>query len=67
MEYLLAAILLSAAGIVFVVVRNRRPTGMSHSIGEFEKGLRAIAPEEAAQTRRTARPDAGPTGVRGPG
>ena len=54
MAFLLFAIAASAVGIVFVLMRNRRPNTMEHSIEEFERGLRALAPEYRA-TR--ARPD----------
>jgi len=56
-EYLVAAVVISVIGILVVVARNRRPTGMEHSIDEFEKGLRAIAPEDQRPPRRTAHPD----------
>jgi hypothetical protein len=43
--FLVFAVVASAVGIVVVLVRNRRPTSMDHSIDEFERGLRALAPE----------------------
>ena len=52
MEFLLFAIGASAIGITIVLLRNRRPTSMDHSINEFEKGLRALAPEHPAQRSR---------------
>ncbi len=67
MEYLVAAIVLSALGIAFVLLRHRRPTGMSHSIGEFEKGLHAIAPVSRAPARRAGRTDVDQSGVGDPG
>lgn len=63
MEYLLAAVAFSVIGTLIVVVRNRRPTGMEHSIGEFEKGMQAIAPEDRKPPRHTAHPDADRTGA----
>jgi hypothetical protein len=51
--FLLFAILASAVGIVIVLIRNRRPSTTEHSIAEFERGLRALAPEY----RTRARPD----------
>ncbi len=45
MAFLLFAIAASAIGIVIVLLRNRRPSTMEHSIAEFERGLRALAPE----------------------
>jgi hypothetical protein len=52
MAFLLFAIASSALGIVFVLVRNRRPSTMEHSIAEFERGLRALAPEYRSQHQR---------------
>jgi hypothetical protein len=52
--FLLFAIVASAIGVVIVLVRNRRPSTMEHSIEEFERGLRALAPERRAPR---ARPD----------
>ena len=45
MPFLMFALVASAIGIAIVLMRNRRPTSMDHSIGEFERGLRALAPE----------------------
>jgi len=42
---LLFAVIVSAVGIAIVLVRNRRPTSMEHSIAEFERGRRALAPD----------------------
>jgi hypothetical protein len=50
--YLLIAVLGSAIGISIVLFRNRRPSSMEHSIDEFEKGLRALAPEHPPRRRR---------------
>ena len=52
MAFLLFAIAASAVGIVFVLMRNRRPNTMEHSIEEFERGLRALAPEYRCAARR---------------
>jgi len=52
--YLLFALLASAVGIAVILFRNRRPSSMEHSIEEFERGLRALAPEPSAHRRRTA-------------
>ena len=54
MAFLLFAVLASAVGITAVVLRNRRPSTMEHSIQEFERGLRALAPERSARRRRPA-------------
>ena len=52
MGYLLFAIVASAIGITIVLLRNRRPTSMEHSIAEFERGLRALAPDYPARRAR---------------
>ncbi len=54
MQFLLFVVLASAIGITVVLLRNRRPTSMDHSIEEFERGLRALAPD--TQARRNQRP-----------
>ncbi len=54
MQFLLFVVVASAIGIAFVLLRNRRPTSMDHSIAEFERGLRALAPEH--ETRRPKMP-----------
>jgi hypothetical protein len=43
--FLIFAMVASAVGIAIVLLRNRRPASMEHSITEFERGLRALAPE----------------------
>jgi hypothetical protein len=50
--FLLIAVIGSAFGIAIVLLRNRRPTSMDHSISEFERGLRALAPDEPPRRRR---------------
>ena len=54
MAFLLIAIMGSAVGITIVLLRNRRPTSMEHSIDEFNRGLRALAPEAPTRRRRRA-------------
>jgi hypothetical protein len=53
MAFLLFAILASGVGITAILLRNRRPSSMEHSIEEFERGLRALAPEPLARRRRS--------------
>jgi hypothetical protein len=53
--WLLIVVIGSAIGIAWVLLRNRRPTSMEHSIAEFERNRRALAPDESA--RRERRPD----------
>jgi len=48
-EFLLFVVVASAVGTAIVLLRNRRPTSMEHSIEEFERGLRALAPELPAR------------------
>jgi hypothetical protein len=55
----LIAVIGSAIGISIVLFRNRRPSSMEHSIDEFEKGLRALAPDRPARRRRRTSPEAG--------
>jgi hypothetical protein len=50
--FLLFAIGASAVGITAILLRNRRPSSMEHSIEEFERGLRALAPEPSSRRRR---------------
>lgn len=52
MAWLLIVVIGSAIGIVVVLLRNRRPTSMEHSIAEFERNLRALAPEESVRRAR---------------
>ena len=52
MGFLLIAVVGSAVGITIVLLRNRRPTSMEHSIDEFERGLRALAPDTPPRRRR---------------
>ena len=55
MGFLLLALFVSAVGITIVLVRNRRPTSMEHSIAEFEKGRQALAPEPPISPSRRRR------------
>ena len=58
MAFLLFAVIASAVGISIVLWRNRRPTSMEHSIAEFERGRRALAPDPTdAPARRRRRAD----------
>ena len=61
MAFLLFAVVGSVVGITVVLLRNRRPNSMEHSIDEFERSLRALAPERrragagAGRSERRAR------------
>jgi hypothetical protein len=50
--FLLIAVAGSALGIVVVLYRNRRPSSTEHSIAEFERNLRALAPDLPARRSR---------------
>jgi hypothetical protein len=52
MAFLVFVVVASTVGIAIVLLRNRRPTSMEHSIDEFERGLRALAPEYQARRSR---------------
>jgi hypothetical protein len=45
--FLLFVVVASAVGIGVVLLRNRRPTSMEASISDFERSLRALAPESS--------------------
>jgi hypothetical protein len=50
--FLAIAIIGSIVGITIVLMRNRRPNSMEHSIDEFERNLRALAPDTPSRPRR---------------
>jgi len=52
MGFLLIAIVGSIVGVSIVLLRNRRPNSMEHSIDEFERNLRALAPDAPARRPR---------------
>ena len=45
MEFLILAVALIVIGVVIVVVRNRRPTGIDAGIADFEARRQALAPQ----------------------
>jgi hypothetical protein len=49
--FLLIAVIGSVVGISVVLLRNRRPNSMEHSIDEFERNLRALAPDAQSHRR----------------
>ena len=51
MAFLLIAVVGSFVGISIVLLRNRRPNSMEHSIVEFERNLRALAPDTQPRRR----------------
>jgi hypothetical protein len=50
--FLLIAVVGSIVGISIVLLRNRRPNSMEHSIDEFERNLRALSPDTPTRRRR---------------
>jgi hypothetical protein len=44
--YLLLALVLSVVGSLILVYRHRRPRSMEEGIDEFNRELRALAPEQ---------------------
>ena len=44
--YLLMAFVLSGLGWLFLWLRHRQPTSVEHGIDEFNRELRALAPEQ---------------------
>ena len=55
MEFLILAVGLIAIGVVIVVLRNRRPTGIDAGIADFEARRRALAPDGREQESRSRR------------
>ncbi len=53
MGFLLIAVVGSVVGIAIVLIRNRRPNSMEHSIDEFERNLRALKPDGPSRRRRS--------------
>ena len=53
MAFLLIAVIGSVVGITIVLLRNRRPNSMEHSIDEFERNLRALKPDGPSRRRRS--------------
>jgi hypothetical protein len=43
-EFLILAVVLIVVGVVIVVLRNRRPTGIDAGIADFEARRQALAP-----------------------
>jgi hypothetical protein len=50
--FLLIAVVGSAIGITIILLRNRHPHTMEHSIDEFERGMKALAPDHTPRRRR---------------
>jgi hypothetical protein len=50
-EFLILAVVLIAIGVLIVVLRNRRPTGIDAGIADFEARRQALAPEPPHEDR----------------
>jgi hypothetical protein len=48
-EFLILAVALIAIGVLIVILRNRRPTGIDAGIADFEARRQALAPETEAR------------------
>ena len=42
--YLGIAVVISVIGGLYIYVRNRKPTSLNHGIEEFQREMRALAP-----------------------
>jgi hypothetical protein len=54
-EFLILAVALIAIGVMIVVVRNRRPTGIDAGIADFEARRRALAPDDERESQPRSR------------
>ena len=55
MEFLFLAVALIAVGVLIVVLRNRRPSGIDAGIADFEARRQALAPSEASEPEPRSR------------
>jgi hypothetical protein len=51
--YLGIAVVISVLGGLYVYVRNRKPTSLNAGIEEFQRELRALAPDKRRDTDGT--------------
>ena len=49
MEFLILAVAFIAIGVLIVILRNRRPTGIDAGIADFEARRQALAPSPPPQ------------------
>lgn len=54
--WILGALVVSIVGSIWLWARSREPRSLEHSIEEFAKGLRALAPDRPPPTRKEERP-----------
>ena len=50
--YLGFAVVLSAIGVLWIYLRNRKPTSLNAGIEEFQRELKALAPERRPEGGR---------------
>ncbi len=55
MEFLILAVGLIAVGVLIVILRNRRPTGIDAGIADFEARRQALAPDEERESEPRGR------------
>ena len=58
--YLGFAVLLSVIGVVWIYVRNRKPTSLNAGIEEFQRELKALAPDKRPEGQGRAGNPGGP-------
>ena len=58
--YLGFAVVLSAIGVLWIYLRNRKPTSLNAGIEEFQRELRALAPDKRPGGRSGSDPGDGP-------
>ena len=55
--YLGLAVVFSVIGATIIYLRNRKPTSLNAGIEEFQRELRALAPEKRPEGGRTTGPN----------
>jgi hypothetical protein len=65
--YLGFAVVLSALGILWIYLRNRKPTSLNAGIEEFQREVRALAPERRPEGGSRPESRGGPGGNAGTG
>ncbi|MGH9027156.1 MAG: hypothetical protein ACRDWD_13730 [Acidimicrobiia bacterium] len=57
MEFLLIAVVVATVGIAIVLWRNRGPRGVHGHVTDFQRGIRALAPEQEMRPPRRHGPE----------
>ena len=65
--YLGFAVVLSAIGVLWIYLRNRKPTSLNAGIEEFQRELKALAPERRPEGGSRPGTRDGPGGNAGTG